>query len=209
MRPRSHTGRTFDSFTPAGPSRYPPPPPFPDEMSCSMVGLCLQGPRWSYQCSAPVDSVSLSSSASALSNRVCSVRHLVGQRGRQGGTSSCRPRGRSEAVLPRTPFARPPLVNAAGRRRSPGGADAPQAGCGAPANEIVAENCLPGDTDWGISGSGSPQYSGLRHRHQREPRPARWASRSTRPRQTTSSTSTGWVTTTATGRARSRRSSRP
>ena len=130
-----------------------------------MVGLCLQGPRWSYQCSAPVDSVSLSPSFSALSNRGCSVRHLVGQRGRRDGTSSCRQRWPFGSPVPRAPFGRPGAARrrrrgaaVAARRAGDGCAGAP---CDAPANEIVAENCLPGDTDWDITGAGSANIQGF------------------------------------------------
>ena len=48
-------------------------------------------------------------------------------------------------------------------------APAAMASCAAPANEIEAENCLPGNppSDWDISGDGDAEPAGLRDRHQR------------------------------------------
>ena len=93
VRPRSYTGRTFDSFTGAGRSRYPPPPPFRMRCRVRWSGCACRAPRWSYQCSAPVDSVSPSPLFSVLSIRGCSVRHPGRQRGRRDTTRSCRQGG--------------------------------------------------------------------------------------------------------------------
>ena len=89
---------------------------------------------------------------------------------------------------------------------SPGGGDAPQTGCSTPANEIVAENCLPGDTDWAITGAGSANIQGFATSI--SVNRGGGGSRSTPPRPTIASTSIAWAITAARGRARSRRSSR-
>ena len=66
------------------------------------------------------------------------------------------------SAVPRRPFGRPgataPIANAVASPGAPGTLLAP---CDAPANAIVEENCLPGHTDWGITGSGSPNIQGF------------------------------------------------
>ena len=42
------------------------------------------------------------------------------------------------------------------------------AACDSPANEIVAENCLEGNSEWDISGDGAESDSGFRDRNQRQ-----------------------------------------
>ena len=54
-----------------------------------------------------------------------------------------------------------PGANAASPIGAPGDGGAPPLPCDTPANEIVAENCQPGDTDWGITGSGSVNIQGF------------------------------------------------
>ena len=85
---------------------------------------------------------------------------------------------------------------------------APPLPCDVPANAIVAENCLPGNTDWDISGAGSDNIQGFATDISVN-RGETVTSRSTHPRRTTASTSTGWATTAALARARSRRSNLP
>ena len=72
-----------------------------------------------------------------------------------GGSSAARSRApRSGGRARRAPH-RGGAVRVAGRSTTP------LAPCDAPANEIVAENCLPGDTDWDITGAGSPNIQGF------------------------------------------------
>ena len=78
--------------------------------------------------------------------------------------------------------------------------------CAAPANAIVAENCLTGNpaSEWDISGAGDPSIQGFATDISVN-RGRRCRSRSTPTPRTTASTSTAWATTAAWARARSRR----
>ena len=74
-------------------------------------------------------------------------------------------RGWYGSPVPHVPFARPPVgvpgANAASPIGAPGDGGAPPLPCDTPANEIVAENCQPGSTDWAITGSGSVNIQGF------------------------------------------------
>ena len=76
-------------------------------------------------------------------------------------------------------------------------------------NPITAENCLTGNpaSEWDINGAGDPTIQGFATEISVN-RGAPSSSRSTRTPPPTASTSTGWATTAATGRARSPPSSR-
>jgi hypothetical protein len=76
-------------------------------------------------------------------------------------------RGWYGGSVPRAPLGRPGApapganVAAASPIAAPGAGGAPPLPCDTPANKIVAENCLPGHTDWAISGSGSVNIQGF------------------------------------------------
>ena len=88
-------------------------------------------------------------------------------------------------------------------------APAASASCASPANEIEAENCLPGTParEWDVTGAGSDESRASRPTSA-STRARQSTSRSTRRPATIGSTSIGWAGTAARALARSPRSSR-
>ena len=171
-------GRTFDSFPAVSRRRYPPRRDrsllrSDGVLGCPRCGRAMNG----------VFNATRQQTADRHGRRVLyrgnrSRQHGPARRFRSTPTRCRRPwRGDRGARFRRGPPSharcrRPPLAFAAGGAPIVAEPLMPADACDTPANEIVAENCLPGDTDWEITGAGVRQHPGIRDRHQRQPRPA-------------------------------------